>query len=101
MDVTIRQRIAVLGAGMHLTDVMDRAPDKRLGQRLAYRRRGIGVLLGETAVELSAQPRRQTVRGIVSLGNQLCAVQTCPGDKPLRIGGGDADHMASAHAIAD
>jgi hypothetical protein len=52
--VAIRERITVLGAGMHLVTVVDRAPGKRLTERLAHRRSGIRVLFGKATVELSA-----------------------------------------------
>ena len=51
--------------------------------------------------KLSAEPVGKAVRRTVAVGDQLGAVQARPGDKALRIGAGDAHHMAAAHAITD
>src|SRR6266550_3592576 len=51
-SVPIGERVAVLGAGMQLVTIVDRAPGKRLTECLAHRRRGIGILLGKAAIKL-------------------------------------------------
>src|SRR5881296_1517996 len=100
-DVAVGQRVAVLGAFVDRVAIVDRARTQERLELLHHRQRGVGIHLGEPAIELAPEVLGQVVRRVGRVADEARTVQARRRGDLLGEVAGDAQHVSPTHAVAD